>query len=198
MGSSQLVSPTEMKIEVIVIPVTDVDRAKRFYADLGWRLDLDITANENYRVIQFTPPGSSCSVIFGREVTTAAAGSVAGVHLVVSDIVAARIQLLASGVAVSEPFYDMGGLFHHAGRESLTEGLQPQRNSYGSYASFRDPDGNSWVLQEITVRLSGEPDGGPLKSVDGLQSALRRAKASTGTDTIDSRGGATLEVLHAS
>src|SRR5580698_10421533 len=117
--------PTEMKIEVIVIPVSDVDRAKRFYADLGWRLDLDITADEEYRVIQFTPPGSGCSIIFGRGVTTAARGSLQSVHLIVSDIVAARVQLLAGGIEVSEPFYDAGGLFHHASRKSLTEGLQP-------------------------------------------------------------------------
>jgi catechol 2,3-dioxygenase-like lactoylglutathione lyase family enzyme len=169
--------PTEMKIEVVVISVSDVDRAKRFYADLGWRLDLDITADEKYRVIQFTPPGSSCSIIFGRGVTTATPGSAQGVHLIVSDIVAARAHLLALGIQVSEPFYDAGGLFHHANRESLTQGLQPQRNSYGSYASFRDPDGNTWVLQEITVRLTGEPDGGPLRSVSGLQASLGRAKA---------------------
>jgi catechol 2,3-dioxygenase-like lactoylglutathione lyase family enzyme len=169
--------PVEMKIEVIVIPVSDVDRAKRFYAGLGWRLDLDITADDQYRVIQFTPPGSSCSIIFGRGVTTATPGSAQGVHLIVSDIVAARAEMLARGIEVSAPFYDGGGLFHHASRESLTQGLQPQRNSYGSYASFRDPDGNGWVLQEITVRLTGDEDGGPLRSVQGLQASLRRANA---------------------
>jgi len=172
--------PTEMKIEVVVVPVSDVDRAKRFYAALGWRLDMDITADDEYRVIQFTPPGSSCSIIFGRGVTAAAPGSAQGVHLIVSDIVAARSQLLSRGIEVSEPFYDAGGLFHHARREALTQGLQPQRNSYGSYASFRDPDGNAWVLQEITVRLTGELDGGPLKSVIGLQASLRRARAAAG------------------
>ena len=172
--------PTEMKIEVVVVPVSDVDRAKRFYAALGWRLDMDITGDDEYRVIQFTPPGSSCSIIFGRGVTAAAPGSAQGVHLIVSDIVAARSQLLSRGIEVSEPFYDAGGLFHHARREALTQGLQPQRNSYGSYASFRDPDGNAWVLQEITVRLTGELDGGPLKSVIGLQASLRRARAAAG------------------
>ena len=172
--------PTEMKIEVVVVPVSDVDRAKRFYAALGWRLDMDITADDEYRVIQFTPPGSSCSIIFGRGVTAAAPGSAQGVHLIVSDIVAARSQLLSRGIEVSEPFYDAGGLFHHARREALTQGLQPQRNSYGSYASFRDPDGNAWVLQEITVRLTGELDGGALKSVIGLQASLRRARAAAG------------------
>lgn len=169
--------PPEMRIEVVVIPVSDVDRAKRFYAALGWRLDLDAAPNDQYRVIQFTPPGSSCAIIFGRGITTAAPGSAQGVHLVVSDIVAVRNQLLARGIEVSEPFYDSGGLFHHANRELVTEGLQPQRNSYGSYASFRDPDGNGWVIQEITVRLTGDIDGGTLTSVSALQDSLRRAKA---------------------
>src|SRR5580692_497783 len=104
----------EMKIEVIVIPVSDVDRAKRFYADLGWRLDLDVTASDDYRVIQFTPEGSSCSVIFGKGVSAAAPGSAQGLHLIVSDIVAVRAQLLARGINVSELFFDPTGLFHHA------------------------------------------------------------------------------------
>jgi catechol 2,3-dioxygenase-like lactoylglutathione lyase family enzyme len=176
-SKTETAQTVEMKIEVIVIPVSDVDRAKRFYAALGWRLDLDITADDQYRVIQFTPPGSSCSIIFGRGVTAAPPGSAQGVHLIVSDIVAVRAEMLARGIEVSAPFYDGGGLFHHASRESLTQGLQPQRNSYGSYASFRDPDGNGWVLQEITVRLTGDEDGGPLRSVQGLQTSLRRANA---------------------
>lgn len=182
-AGSRSARPVEMKIEVVVIPVSDVDRAKRFYANLGWRLDLDITADEKYRVIQFTPPGSSSSIIFGRGVTMAAPGSAQGVHLVVHDIEAVRAELLAKGIEVSEPFYDPSGLFHHASRKSLTPGLQPQRNSYGSYASFRDPDGNTWVLQEITVRLTGELDGGPLRSVNGLQASLRRAIAAAGDRT---------------
>lgn len=169
--------PADMKIEVVVVPVSDVDRAKRFYAELGWRLDLDITADEQYRVIQFTPPGSSCSIIFGEGVTLAPPGSAQGLHLVVSDLVAVRTQLLERGIQVGEPFFDAGGLFHHVKQESLTQGLQPQRNSYGSYATFRDPDGNAWVLQEITVRLTGDENGGPLGTVRGLQDSLRRAKA---------------------
>jgi catechol 2,3-dioxygenase-like lactoylglutathione lyase family enzyme len=167
----------DMKIEVIVLPVSDVDRAKRFYTDLGWRLDLDITADDSYRVIQFTPPGSSCSIIFGRGVTIAAPGSATGLHLIVADLTAARARLLEQGIEVGEPFYDAVGLFHHAKPEALTLGLQPQRNSYGSYASLRDPDGNTWVLQEISVRLTGDEDGGPLSTVRGLQDSLRRAKA---------------------
>ena len=167
----------EMKIEVIVIPVADVDRAKRFYANLGWRLDVDVAADAQYRIVQFTPPGSSCSIIFGQGVTWAAPGSAQGLHLIVSDLVAACTQLKGHGVEVSEPFYDAGGLFHHADPRGVTQGLQPQRNSYGSYASFRDPDGNSWVLQEVTVRLTGDPNGGPLTSVSALQASFRRAKA---------------------
>jgi catechol 2,3-dioxygenase-like lactoylglutathione lyase family enzyme len=105
----------DMKLEVVVIPVSDVDRAKRFYGDLGWRLDLDYTAGDDYRVIQFTPPGSGCSVIFGKNVTAAAPGSAQGLHLIVSDIEAARDQLLRRGIEISEPFHDAGGIFHHAG-----------------------------------------------------------------------------------
>jgi catechol 2,3-dioxygenase-like lactoylglutathione lyase family enzyme len=183
---TQIEQQAEMKIEVVVIPVSDVDRAKRFYTDLRWRLDLDITADDKYRVVQFTPPGSSCSIIFGRGVTTAAPGSAQGLHLIISDIVAVRTQLLDQGIQISDPFYDAGGLFHHARRESLTEGLQPQRNSYGSYASFRDPDGNAWVLQEITVRLTGDEDGGPLSSVKSLQESLRRAKAAAHSELLPS------------
>jgi catechol 2,3-dioxygenase-like lactoylglutathione lyase family enzyme len=181
----QFAQPADMKIEVVVVPVSDVDRAKRFYADLGWRLELDITADNQYRVVQFTPPGSSCSIIFGRGVTLAAPGSAQGLHLVVADLVAVRTQLLERGVQVSDPFFDAGGLFHHAKPESLTQGLQPQRNSYGSYASFRDPDGNAWVLQEITVRLTGDENGGPLSTVKGLQDSLRRAKAAALSEDAD-------------
>src|SRR6201986_2101546 len=175
--SIQAAKPIDMKIEVVVLPVSDIDRAKRFYSDLGWRLDLDITADDLYRGIQFPPPGSSCSIIFGRGVTMAVPGSAQGLHLIVADITAARARLLEQGIQVGESFYDAGGLFHHAKLEALTPGLQPQRNSYGSYASFRDPDGNTWVLQEISVRLTGDEDGGPLSTVRGLQDSLRRAKA---------------------
>jgi catechol 2,3-dioxygenase-like lactoylglutathione lyase family enzyme len=168
--------PAEMKIEVIVIPVSDVDRAKRFYSELGWRLDLDIAASDEYRAVQFTPPGSSCSIMFGRGITTAAPGSAQGLHIIVSDIVAARTQLVNRGIDVSEPFHDPGGLFHHASRDGIRSGLQPQRRSYGSYASLTDPDGNGWVLQEVTGRLLGDVDtGGTLTSMMGLQRALERA-----------------------
>jgi catechol 2,3-dioxygenase-like lactoylglutathione lyase family enzyme len=137
----------DMKLEVIVIPVSDVDRAKRFYGDLGWRLDLDYTAGDDYRVIQFTPTGSGCSVIFGKNVTVAAPGSAQGLHLIVSDIDAARNALLRRGIKISEPFHDTGGVFHHANAKGIVIGPNPQRKSYASYASFRDPDGNGWLFQ---------------------------------------------------
>ena len=118
-----------MKLEVVVIPVSDVDRAKRFYDDLGWRLDIGYTAGDDYRVIQFTPPGSGCSVIFGKNVTTAAPGSAKGLHLIVSDIQAAHDELLRRGVGISEPFHDIGGIFHHAGTQGLVSGPNPPRKS---------------------------------------------------------------------
>jgi catechol 2,3-dioxygenase-like lactoylglutathione lyase family enzyme len=146
----------DMKLEIVILPVTDVDRAKRFYTDLGWRLDIDFTSGDDYRVIQFTPPGSGCSVMFGKNMTSAAPGSIQGLHLIVSDIDLALGELRRRGIAVSEPFHDTGGVFHHADRTGVVSGMNPHRQSYASYASFSDPDGNGWVLQEVTVRLSGD------------------------------------------
>jgi catechol 2,3-dioxygenase-like lactoylglutathione lyase family enzyme len=167
----------DMKLEVIVIPVSDVDRAKRFYGDLGWRLDLDYTAGDDYRVIQFTPPGSGCSVIIGKNVTVAAPGSAQGLHLIVSDIDAARDALLRRGIKISEPFHDAGGVFHHANAKGIVSGPNPQRKSYASYASFRDPDGNGWLLQEVTVRLTGHLEAGDTSFTDELANWVRRATA---------------------
>jgi catechol 2,3-dioxygenase-like lactoylglutathione lyase family enzyme len=167
----------DMKLEVIVIPVSDVDRAKRFYGDLGWRLDLDYTAGDDYRVIQFTPPGSGCSAIFGKNVTVAAPGSAQGLHLIVSDIDAARNALLRRGIKISEPFHDAGGVFHHANAKGIASGPNPQRKSYASYASFRDPDGNGWLLQEVTVRLIGHIEAGDTSFTDELANWVRRATA---------------------
>jgi catechol 2,3-dioxygenase-like lactoylglutathione lyase family enzyme len=144
-----------MKLEVVVIPVSDVDRAKAFYETLGWRLDADFATGDDFRVIQLTPPGSPCSVIFGTGVSSAAPGSVEGLHLVVTDIEAARAELASRGVDVSEVFHDAGGVFHRAGTTGREPGPDPQRTSYASFASFSDPDGNGWVLQEITSRLPG-------------------------------------------
>ncbi len=169
-----------MKLEVVVIPVSDVDRAKRFYGDLGWRLDLDYAPGDDYRVIQFTPPGSDCSVIFGRNVTTAAPGSAQGLHLVVADVERARADLLQRGVAVGEPFHDAGGVFHHAVAEALRRGPNPQRKSYASYATFRDPDGNGWTFQEVTARLSGDIKAGDPRFTSQVVDAILGAPVAAG------------------
>jgi catechol 2,3-dioxygenase-like lactoylglutathione lyase family enzyme len=166
---------TGMKLEVVVIPVSDADRAKRFYSDLGWRLDIDYSDGDDYRVIQFTPPGSGCSIIFGENVANAAPGSAKGLHLIVSDIRAACDELARRGVGISEPFHDADGIFHHAGGPSLISGPNPQRKSYASYASFNDPDGNEWVLQEVTARLTGRIEEGDTRFTPQLVSFLRRA-----------------------
>jgi len=171
-----------MKLEVVVIAVSDVDRAKRFYHGLGWRLDADVVTGDDFRVVQFTPPGSPCSIIFGTGVTSALPGSAQGLHLIVSDIEAARAELLDRGVEASELFHDVGGVFHHAGREGRVSGRDAKRRSYASFASFSDPDGNGWLLQEVTVRLPGrlEADGTIFSSSTELATALRRAAAAHG------------------
>ncbi len=176
----------DMKLEVVVIPVSDVDRAKQFYGSLGWRLDADFAAG-GWRVIQFTPPGSPCSVIFGSNVTAAAPGSAQGLYLIVSDIEAARADLLARGVAVGEVFHGAGDV--HAGTDEpylsgtrRLSGADPARSSYGSFASFKDPDGNGWLFQEITARLPGRVDASDttFTSSNELAAALRRAAAAHG------------------
>ncbi|WIW44926.1 VOC family protein [Bradyrhizobium sp. 62B] len=171
-------SEIEMKLEVVVIPVSDVDHAKRFYSDLGWRLDIDFIDGDDYRVIQFTPPGSGCSVIFGRNVTAAIPGSVQGLHLIVSDIEAARADLIRRGVAVSEPFHDTGGIFHHANGKRVASGPNPRRKSYASFASFSDPDGNGWVFQEVTARLTGYLETGETRFTPEITELVRHAQAS--------------------
>ena len=145
----------DMRLEVVVLPVSDVDRAKAFYEGLGWRLDADLATSEDFRVVQLTPPGSAASVIFGTGVVSAAPGSVESLVLVVEDVEAARAALIGRGVDVSEVFHDEGGVFHHAGTSGRVPGPAPDRGSYGSWASFSDPDGNGWLLQEITTRLPG-------------------------------------------
>jgi catechol 2,3-dioxygenase-like lactoylglutathione lyase family enzyme len=145
----------DMRREVVVVPVADVDRAKVFYEALGWRLDADFAAGADFRVVQLTPPGSACSVIFGTGVTSAAPGSTQGLQLTVTDIEAARAELADRGAVVSEVFHDAGGVFHHAGTTGRVAGPAPDHTSYGSFASFSDPDGNGWLLQEITTRLPG-------------------------------------------
>lgn len=177
----------DLKLEVVVIPVSDVDRAKAFYARLGWRLDADFASGDNWRVIQFTPPGSACSVIFGRNVTAAAPGSTRGLYLVVSDLEAARQDLLDRGVEVSAPFHGAGDV--HVGSDEpylfgsiRAGGVDPKRGSYSSFASFSDPDGNGWLLQEVTTRLPGRiaGDGATFASATDLAAALRRAAIAHG------------------
>jgi len=166
----------DTKLEVVAIPVTDVERAKQFYERLGWRLDADFT-NDGERIIQFTPPGSQCSIHFGTKITPAAPGSAQGLFLVVSDIQAARDELVRRGAEVGEVFHYAAGPGPFGGRVG---GLAPERGTYGSYATFRDPDGNGWVLQEITTRFPGRIDpqsGTTYSSASDLASALRRAAA---------------------
>jgi catechol 2,3-dioxygenase-like lactoylglutathione lyase family enzyme len=175
------------KLEVLVIPVSDVDRAKEFYASLGWRLDADFDNGKDFRVIQFTPPGSGCSVIFGRNVTGAAPGSAQGLYLIVSDVEAARKDLLSRGVAVSEIFHDAAGVYagpdeHYLFGRVRVSGPDPERGSYRSFASFSDPDGNGWLFQEVTQRRPGRLDPGAttFASSRDLAAALRRAEAAHG------------------
>ncbi|MFC4330903.1 VOC family protein [Streptomyces andamanensis] len=146
----------DMKLEVVVLPVSDVDRAKQFYTErLGFRLDADFPVQDGYRVVQVTPPGSGCSVILGDGVSQARPGTLHGLHLIVTDIEQARKELAGNGVEVSEPFQDVTGIFHHPGDADRVPGLHPERASYGSFASFEDPDGNQWFLQEVTERAPG-------------------------------------------
>jgi catechol 2,3-dioxygenase-like lactoylglutathione lyase family enzyme len=144
----------ETKLEVVIIPVSDVDRTKGFYGGLGWRLDADFTNNDDWRAVQLTPPGSACSIIFGKGLTSATPGSVQGTFLVVDDIQAARAELIGHGVDVSEVFHFAGPL-RVTGTNGRLPGPHPEGQSYGSWASFSDPDGNSWLLQEVKTRLPG-------------------------------------------
>jgi catechol 2,3-dioxygenase-like lactoylglutathione lyase family enzyme len=174
----------DLKLEVVVIPVSDVDRAKEFYARLGWRLDADFRFDNGFRIVQITPPGSGSSIQFGTKMTTAAPGSAQSLYLVVSDIVAARDQLAARGAGVSEVFHtgEPGANFQPDSSSARLSGLAPDHTSYGSYATFSDPDGNSWLLQEVTTRLPGRVDAPEtaFSSANDLASALRRAAAAHG------------------
>jgi catechol 2,3-dioxygenase-like lactoylglutathione lyase family enzyme len=173
-----------MKLEVLVIPVSDVDRAKQFYTNLAWRLDADFPFDNGFRVVQFTPPGSACSVQFGTKITSAAPGSAQGLYLIVSDITAARGELVARGVNVSEVFHagTPGAQFQPHGTSGRLSGTAPDHASYSSFATFSDPDGNAWLLQEVTTRLPGRIDPGEASftSTKDLASALRRAEAAHG------------------
>ncbi|NVH73695.1 glyoxalase [Paraburkholderia sp. JPY432] len=178
----------DMKLEVIVVPVSDVDRAKQFYGGLGWRLDADYASDDgNFRVIQFTPPGSGCSVIFGKNVTAATPGSAQGLYLIVSDVEAACKELLGRGVETSEVFHDAAGVYAGSDEPYLfgrirVSGPDPERRSYRSFASFSDPDGNGWLLQELTHRAAGRVDTDAITftSTADLAAAFRRAEAAHG------------------
>jgi catechol 2,3-dioxygenase-like lactoylglutathione lyase family enzyme len=185
--SDPSVAAVAMKFEIVVIPVSDVGRAKEFYAKLGWKLDADYDNGKDFRVIQFTPPGSGCSVIFGKNVTAAAPGSAQGLYLIVSDIEAARADLLARGVAIGEVFHGGDNVYSGPDEPYLlgrirVAGPDPEHRSYRSFASFTDPDGNGWIFQEITARLAGrlDPAATTFASASDLASALRRAEAAHG------------------
>jgi catechol 2,3-dioxygenase-like lactoylglutathione lyase family enzyme len=174
----------DLKLEAVVIPVLDVDRAKKFYADLGWRLDADFPFDNGFRVVQFTPPGSACSVQFGTNTTTAVPGSARGLYLVVSDIQAARNELVARGADVSEVFHagTPGAQFQPDGTNGRISGPATEHASYRSFATFSDQDGNGWLLQEVTTRFPGriKPAEVAFASVSDLASALRRAGVAHG------------------
>jgi catechol 2,3-dioxygenase-like lactoylglutathione lyase family enzyme len=174
--STPTVGPVDLKLEVIVLPVSDVDRAKRFYLRLGWREDADFATPDGWRVVQMTPPGSPCSVLFGRGITSAQPGSVQGSFLVVDDIEAARADLVGRDVDVSEVFHFAGGL-HVTGTDGRVAGVDPERRSYRSWASFGDPDGNGWLLQEIRTRMPGRGFG---SDVATLTSLLQEAEQTHG------------------
>ena len=185
-SNDSTVARFDMKFEVVVIPVSDVGRAKEFYGRLGWRLDADYDNGDDFRVIQFTPPGSGCSVIFGKNVTAAAPGSAQGLYLIVSDIEAARDELVAHGVDATGVFHDAGGVY--AGKDQpylfgrlRVSGPDPEHRSYRSFVSFSDPDGNGWLLQEVTTRLPGRVAGDTTYASAGdLSKALQRAAAAHG------------------
>jgi catechol 2,3-dioxygenase-like lactoylglutathione lyase family enzyme len=180
-GSASVPS-VDMKLEVVVIPVSDVDRAKEFYSRLGWRLDADRSAGTGFRLIQFTPPGSGCAVQFGVNLTSASPGSAQALLLIVSDIEAARRQLIANGADASDVFHCASGTgCRFPGIDVRVSGPHPERLSYGSFVSFKDPDGNSWLLQEVTKRLAGRVAGDTTySSARDLAQAMVRAAAAHG------------------
>ena len=174
----------DMKLEVVVIPVSDVDRAKDFYGKLGWRLDADYPFDNGFRIVQFTPPGAGCSIQFGAKMTSSPPGSAQALYLIVSDVAAARNELIARGVQVSDVFHPAapGAQFQPNGTSGRVSGPAPDHGSYGSFATFSDPDGNGWLIQEVTSRLPGrvDPATTTFASAQDLASALRRAEAAHG------------------
>ena len=177
-------STVDLKLEVVVLPVSDVDRAKRFYEKLGWRLDADFAFDNGFRVVQFTPPGSACSIQFGAKLTSAAPGSAQSNYLIVSDIAAARAELAARGAAITEVFHAAipGAQFQPAGASGRVSGPATNHATYSSFATFTDPDGNGWLVQEITARLPGrvDPATTSYSSVADVVNALKRAAIAHG------------------
>ncbi len=182
--SGATVAKVDMKLEVAVIPVSDVDRAKEFYKKLGWRLDADFPFDNGFRVVQFTPPGSGCSVQFGTKITSAAPGSAKGLYLIVSDISAAHDEIASRGIMISEVFHSVtpGAQFQPDNKGGRASGPAPNHATYSSFATFNDPDGNTWLLQEVTTRLPGrvDPASTSFGSASEVASALRRASAAHG------------------
>jgi catechol 2,3-dioxygenase-like lactoylglutathione lyase family enzyme len=174
----------DLKLEAVVIPVSDVDRAKKFYTQLGWRLDADFPFDNGFRVVQFTPPGSGCSVQFGAKITSAAPGSAQGLYLIVSNIEAARDEIAGRGVTISDVFHagTPGAQFQPDATSGRASGPAPGHATYSSFATFKDPDGNTWLLQEVTTRLPGRVDSGAtsFSGASDVASALRRASAAHG------------------
>jgi catechol 2,3-dioxygenase-like lactoylglutathione lyase family enzyme len=182
--SGATVAKVDMKLEVAVIPVSDVDRAKEFYKKLGWRLDADFPFDNGFRIVQFTPPGSGCSVQFGTKITSAAPGSAKGLYLIVSDISAAHDEIASRGIMISEVFHSVtpGAQFQPDIKGGRASGPAPNHATYSSFATFNDPDGNTWLLQEVTTRLPGrvDPASTSFGSASEVASALRRASAAHG------------------
>jgi catechol 2,3-dioxygenase-like lactoylglutathione lyase family enzyme len=182
--SGATVAKVDMKLEVAVIPVSDVDRAKEFYKKLGWRLDADFPFDNGFRVVQFTPPGSGCSVQFGTKITSAAPGSAKGLYLIVSDISAAHDEIASRGIMISEVFHSVtpGAQFQPDNKGGRASGPAPNHATYSSFATFNDPDDNTWLLQEVTTRLPGrvDPASTSFGSASEVASALRRASAAHG------------------
>jgi len=178
------VRSVDLKLEVVVIPVADVDRSKAYYEGLGWRLDADFGFDNGFRVVQFTPPGSGASIQFGTKITTAAPGTAQGLYLVVSDVEAARAQLAALGADVTDVFHpgDPGAQFEGAASDTRLEGPDDKRESYGSFAVVHDPDGNAWLLQEVTMRFPGRTNQNETTyaSIADLAGAMRRASVAHG------------------
>jgi catechol 2,3-dioxygenase-like lactoylglutathione lyase family enzyme len=183
-GGAQGGKNVDLKLEVVVIPVSDADRAKDFYARLGWRLDADFSFDNGFRIVQFTPPGSGSSIQFGTKITSAAPGSAQGLYLIVSDIRAAHDELAARGAEIGAVFHPgtPGAQFKPGAGDDRLNGPAPDGQSYSSFATFSDPDGNTWLLQEITTRLPGRVDAAvtSFTSVPDLAAALRRAEAAHG------------------